>query len=238
MVCMVDYVSVLIILSFSGYGWITPQTPTGQKLCIFVCIVGIPITLLMLKSIGELITKWVNFIATKLEQKILKREEPKQVKTKSAAILLLLMVSLIVTNSLVVMYLEDWTFVEGIYFSFVTWSTIGFGDYLPLKKDKVPQSTRQLFVNTSKHYENQTTETNLKFLSGILIPLYVIVGLCIVSSVLNSIMAAIEERQCRFRCPRCISREIGDHVNSERYTIQELREHRVENEERYSEIEL
>ena len=190
----------------------------------------------MLKSIGELITKWVNFIATKLEQKILKREEPKQVKTKSAAILLLLMVSLIVINSLVMMHFEDWTFVEGIYFSFVTWSTIGFGDYLPLKK--VPQNMRQLFVNTSKRYQNKTTKTSFTFLSGILTPLYVIVGLCIVSSVLNSIMTAVEERQCRLRCPGCISREIGDHVNNEHYNIQERRETKVENVERFSEIEL
>lgn len=176
-------------------------------LCIFVCVVGIPITMLMLKSVGEIIAQWVNSIATKFEQKIFKRAEPKQVKTKSAVILFSLMVLLIVVTGLLAVHFEDWTFVEGVYFSFVTMSTIGFGDYVPVKQKRP-----------------KTTKTRLTFLSGVVVPLYVVAGLCIVSSVLNSIMAAIEERKCRFRCPGCVSRDIRDHVDNEQYTTEERRE--------------
>lgn len=41
------------------------------------------------------------------------------------------------------------------------------------------------------------------------------VGLCIVSSVLNSIMAALEERKCRLRCPRCVPQNRQNHPDNE-----------------------
>ncbi|XP_078359129.1 potassium channel subfamily K member 9-like [Oculina patagonica] len=224
-------------LTTIGYGYITPQTSAGQILCIFVCLVGIPITLLMLNSTGELIARLVNSIATNVEQKFLKRAQPKQVKTKSAVILFLLMVLLIVVNSLLVTHFEDWTIVEGVYFSFVTLSTIGFGDYVPAKQ-KQSQGIKQLFVNTSKNHRNETTRINLPILFGVVTPLYAVLALCIVSSVLNSIMAAMEERKCGLPCPGCISGEVRDHVNNEQYTTKERRETKVENEEPLSEIEL
>ena len=36
-----------------------------------------------------------------------------------------------------------------------------------------------------------------------------------VSSVLNSTMAALEERQCRLRCPRCVPRNRQSHPENE-----------------------
>ena len=36
-----------------------------------------------------------------------------------------------------------------------------------------------------------------------------------VSSVLNSIMAALEERQCHLRCPRCVPRNRQSHPENE-----------------------
>lgn len=48
-----------------GYGFITPQTPEGQLLCIFVSLLGIPITVLAFQAIGELISRWVNKVVQK-----------------------------------------------------------------------------------------------------------------------------------------------------------------------------
>ena len=56
-------------------------------MCIIVSLLGIPITMLTLKSAGELIAEIANTIVTRFEKKILKKGEPKQVKTKSAVIL-------------------------------------------------------------------------------------------------------------------------------------------------------
>ena len=104
---------------FTGYGYITPQTTTGRILCIFAALFGIPGTLLALSSTGELTAKWVNALVRKTEKKLFKRKEPKQVQTKSAAILFLFMICLMVVNCTLVTHLFDWTFMEGLYFSFI-----------------------------------------------------------------------------------------------------------------------
>ena len=52
-----------------------------------------------------------------------------------------------------------------------------------------------------------------------------ILGLCIVSSVLNSIMAAIEERNWNPRCPRCVPlRKTSDRVKVTQNSTPEKRE--------------
>ena len=211
--------SVLFSISFLiGYGYITPQTTKGQMLCVFVSFIGIPITLLALKSVGELIAKLVSKVVEKFERKLLKRLEPTRKQTKSAVILFSFMVALIITSSVLTMFLKDWRLLEGVYFWFVTFSTIGFGDYVLAKSQRITQ----LPINNSVVFNEDEDEkfrsagkvTSAAFI-GILFTFYYILGLCIVSSVLNSIMAAIEERKCRPRCPGCVSRKTSDREDNE-----------------------
>ena len=211
--------SVLFSISFLiGYGYITPQTTKGQMLCVFVSFIGIPITLLALKSVGELIAKLVSKVVEKFERKLLKRSEPTRKQTKSAVILFSFMVALITTSSVLTMFLKDWRLLEGVYFWFVTFSTIGFGDYVLAKSQRITQ----LPINNSVVFNEDEDEkfrsagkvTSAAFI-GILFTFYYILGLCIVSSVLNSIMAAIEERKCRPRCPGCVSRKTSDQEDNE-----------------------
>ncbi|KAL9984091.1 hypothetical protein ACROYT_G006350 [Oculina patagonica] len=204
---------VLQAFSTIGYGWITPQTPTGQVLCIFVSVVGIPITLLALKSVGELITKLVNTVVTKFEKKVLKRGEPKRVQTKSAGVLVALMVLLMIANSFFTRYIADWTIVEGVYFWFVSFTTIGFGDY----NVQQPQRIKQLSFDSSGNLANKDVDGNefiFEFFEKKILTLYYLVNLCIVASVLNSIMAAIEERKWCPRCPGCVPRKTHDHADN------------------------
>ena len=191
---------------FTGYGYITPQTAAGQMLCIFVSLFGIPITLLTLKSAGELIAELANTIVTRFEKKILKREEPKQVKTKSAVILFSFMVLLIVVNGLLSTLLQSWTFVQGVYCWFVTLSTIGFGDYVPTREP-------DLINITSLKLDNELADlgqASSKMVISLVLIVHTLIGLCIVSSVLNAIMVAMEEVKLRPRCPRCVPRKTQD----------------------------
>lgn len=167
-------------------------------LCIFLCLLGIPITLLLLNSVGAVIAKLVNTLVKKFESKILKREEPMNVEKKSAMILFLFMVLDIVMNALVLIHLEDWTFVEALYFWFVTVTTMGFGDYIPGKLNPTNISRGNSFAIFIGLFE-------LVLLLG---------GLCIVSSVFNSIMAALDERNWWFKCSARISRRIQGRVDT------------------------
>ena len=173
--------------------------------------------MLTLKSIGELIAKLVNAVVTTFELKIRKRAEPKQVETKSVVILNILMALLIVVYGLLTMRFKDWTFVEGVYFWFVTLSTIGFGDYHIINLEA--QRIQQLPFNSSKypetdHKSDGLGEISSKLLYSLLGTLPSVFGLCIVASVINAIMAAIEERKWRPRCPGCVPRKAEDHVDT------------------------
>ena len=163
--------------------------------------------MLALTSIGEVIVHLVNALVTKFEKKILKRPAPTKVQTKSAVILFLLMIVLTMIGGLVEV-LKNWTLVEGVYFWFVTLTTIGFGDFLPYKTTR---RIRKLSPNGPELYEEKSYDVYM----GMFLSLQSILGLCVVSSVLNSIMAAIEESKCHPRCPGCVPRNTQDHMDIE-----------------------
>merc|ERR1719333_812505 len=52
-------------------------------------------------------------------------------ESKQAAMLVSLFAVFLLLGSLVFHVLEGWTYLEALYFSFTTLTTIGFGDYLP-----------------------------------------------------------------------------------------------------------
>ena len=174
--------------------------------------------MLALKLVGEVIANVVSAIVTKFEKKILKRLEPRQVQTKSAVILFSLMnVSFIIGGLLQVW--KHLTLVEGIYFWFVTCTTIGFGDYVPYsmtgKIQRLSPTNPELFEAAETHDISVT----------IFFMIECVIGLCIVSSVLNSIMAAIEEWNWRSRFPRCVlPRKTRHHMEVTQNSTAEKRE--------------
>lgn len=156
---------------------------------------------------------------TKFERKILKRPEPKKLQAKSALILFMMMLLLIVLSSLLLVYFLNWSFVTGAYFWFITFSTIGFGDYVP----GLPQRIRQLTPNNFTHEDNDNKpsdgeRTTFAIFEGLFLTFYLILGLCVVSSVLNSIMMALEEYKCRPPCPGCVPRKTQHQGNIDNYT--------------------
>lgn len=153
----------------------------------------------------------MNTIVTKFERKILKRLEPKHIKTKGAVILFSTMISIIALNSVLLMDQTDWTFVEGVYFWFITFTTIGFGDYVvgqPQQRITILSLNSSIYQESHKSLDEE--QTALVIFLDIFFTFYIIFTLCIVSSVLNAIMAVIEERRCRPRCPGCIPRKTQD----------------------------
>lgn len=192
-------------------------------LCIFVSLLGIPITLLALNSIGELIAKYVIVIVKKFEINILKTSEPKRLRAKSAVILFSLMVVLIVVNGWLMIYLSDWSLIEGIYFWFITLTTIGFGDYTLAKRQRI----MPLASNISRNLEGKDASekaTSMSIYVLLFLLFYIILGLCIVSSAVNSIMAAIQESKCRRRCTGCVSLKSQDEAVSEQNSSPEQRD--------------
>ena len=183
-------------------------------MCILVSLLGIPITILAFQAIGEMIARWVNNIVEKFERKILKREEPRRLQTKSLVFLVSLTLVLIAVNGSVMMGPYEWTFVEAVYFWFVTLTTIGFGDYTIVRSQRI----MKLSINISQNHDQGKDEAEQKtfaVFTGVFYLFDLILCLCIVSSVLNSVVSFIEQNKFRAPCPGCVSRRTQDQLDNE-----------------------
>jgi len=106
---------VFTIATTVGYGHIVPNTTAGY---IFVIIYSVPAIIWM----GYFIKQLINFYKSCPCKGVISLE------LKLTAIIVLFIVYLTVSG-LLFSWLQPWTFIHGVYFTWVTISTIGFGDY-------------------------------------------------------------------------------------------------------------
>ncbi|XP_020842193.1 potassium channel, subfamily K, member 16-like [Phascolarctos cinereus] len=116
------------IVSTIGYGTLSPKTAGGQIFCVIFALFGIPLNLIFLHRVG----KTLSLLCEKLG-KCLQSQGMKQKKTKFLTLLFFLVTGILIflgLPSVVFHSTEGWTYNEGIYFAFITLSTVGFGDYV------------------------------------------------------------------------------------------------------------
>lgn len=167
----------------------------------------------MLKSVGEGIVYTVNYAVVMFEKKILHRPEPRNLQLKSVVVIFVLMSMQIITNGLIGRTVEGWTFVEGVYFGFVTSTTIGFGDYMPSPLRTVKTNIQQALAWNRTSSDGVTTFWHpTDIVRGIIYLFVLILDLCVASSVVNSAVAAVEEwKNQPPQCLGCIqSKKIGE----------------------------
>ncbi|XP_026505454.1 potassium channel subfamily K member 17 [Terrapene carolina triunguis] len=111
-----------------GYGNLSPSTVSAQIFCIFFALFGIPLNLILLNRIGHLMLSGVQRCAKRLGEK-LHWQEAATILTRTCALVTGLLLFLLLPPFLFSV-IEGWTYEEGFYYSFVTLSTIGFGDYV------------------------------------------------------------------------------------------------------------
>ena len=126
----------------------------------------------MLKSVGECITLGVKRFLLFVERRLLRRE-PDNLETKCFVITLFFMVFMLIFGASVTTATEDWTMMEGLYFTFVTLTTIGFGDYV---------------INDGKLIDKNPAKTAITHFSLV----FLILGLGVMASVLWSLNKLIE----------------------------------------------
>ncbi|XP_001634356.2 potassium channel subfamily K member 9 [Nematostella vectensis] len=112
-----------------GYGSTPPKTQAGRILCIFYTIIGIPIFLIFLKSLGEVLNRTITKAVSWLEKKILKRDELKNPELK---VLIGFSVALLITVLVTASDLkeQDLTYADKVYAVIITFTTVGFGDIM------------------------------------------------------------------------------------------------------------
>ncbi|XP_062895788.1 potassium channel subfamily K member 1-like [Mobula hypostoma] len=120
------------VLTTTGYGHTVPLSDGGKAFCIIYSVIGIPFTLLFLTSVVQrvmaLVTRRpIHYIHTRWGY-------PKQSVALAHAFLLGLVLFLcffLIPAAIFTQLEQDWSFLESIYFCFISLSTIGLGDYVP-----------------------------------------------------------------------------------------------------------
>uniref|UniRef100_A0A663LN05 Potassium two pore domain channel subfamily K member 17 n=1 Tax=Athene cunicularia TaxID=194338 RepID=A0A663LN05_ATHCN len=110
-----------------GYGNLSPSTAAGRIFCILFALFGIPLNLVLLNEIGQLMLLGVQHCAHRLERFDSPTRSFLLIKTCALVTGLLLFLLL---PPLLFFDKEGWSYEEGFYYSFITLSTIGFGDYV------------------------------------------------------------------------------------------------------------
>ncbi|XP_073527815.1 potassium channel subfamily K member 5 [Phyllobates terribilis] len=123
------------VITTIGYGNIAPKTSAGRLFCIFYGLFGVPLCLTWISALG----KFFAGRAKRLGQFLTRRGVTlrKAQITCTAIFILWGVVVHLVIPPLIFMRTEGWDYIEGLYFSFITITTIGFGDYVAGVNPKV-----------------------------------------------------------------------------------------------------
>uniref|UniRef100_A0A8B9PK60 Potassium channel domain-containing protein n=1 Tax=Apteryx owenii TaxID=8824 RepID=A0A8B9PK60_APTOW len=155
-------------LSFIGYGTLHPKTAGGQIFCVFFALFGIPLNIVFLHRVG---------IPPIIDGHWRSRQSLKNLhKIKFLTLLFFLVTGILVflcLPSLFFQITEGWSYSEGIYFAFITLSTIGFGDYVVGK-----QPDRNYF----SHYRT-------------LVAIWILFGLAWIALLFNLLTMALEDTE-------------------------------------------
>ncbi|KAI6214836.1 Potassium channel subfamily K member 18 [Aphelenchoides besseyi] len=145
------------LLTTIGYGNQAPVTTHGRLICILYALFGVPLILITVADIGKFFSE--NIIRSCDFYRELKKknqdsnsmntldDEENQEKKELAQLgldqygsnvpillVLFLLISYMGVGAILLARWEKWSFFEGFYFSFITMTTIGFGDIVPLKQ--------------------------------------------------------------------------------------------------------
>ncbi|XP_065689228.1 potassium channel subfamily K member 17 [Patagioenas fasciata] len=111
-----------------GYGNLSPSTVPGRIFCILFALFGIPLNLILMNEIGQLMLLGVQHCAHRLEE-VFHWQKKVSFLIKACALVTGLLLFLLLPP-LLFSVKEGWSYEEGFYYSFITLSTIGFGDYV------------------------------------------------------------------------------------------------------------
>ncbi|XP_076456706.1 two pore potassium channel protein sup-9-like [Babylonia areolata] len=126
----------LTVITTIGYGHSTPQTVGGKIFCMFYATSGIPLCLVMFQSVGERLNIFITFVLQHLKKCF--RMKNTEVSQSNLLLITLNFSTIVLTaGAAAFSYYEGWHYIDSFYYCFITFATIGFGDFVALQKDNM-----------------------------------------------------------------------------------------------------
>lgn len=118
----------ITVITTIGYGHLAPTTSAGQVFFTLYAVIGIPLCAIMLVGIGERLARpYIKFDMVRPVTSFPKLE--KMSRMIMFTVLCFIVFTLI--PAAIIMQLEEWTYLQSWYFTIVTLTTVGFGDFVP-----------------------------------------------------------------------------------------------------------
>lgn len=150
----------------SGYGHAAPGTDAGKAFCMFYAVLGIPLTLVMFQSLGERMNTFVKYLLKRIK-KCCGMSITEVSMENMVTVGFFSCVGTLCIGAAAFSHYEDWSFFQSYYYCFITLTTIGFGDFVALQKNKALQK-KPLYVAFSF--------------------MYILVGLTVIGAFLNLVV--------------------------------------------------
>uniref|UniRef100_H3D934 Potassium channel, subfamily K, member 9 n=1 Tax=Tetraodon nigroviridis TaxID=99883 RepID=H3D934_TETNG len=143
------YFAITVITTI-GYGHAAPGTDAGKAFCMFYAVLGIPLTLVMFQSLGERMNTFVKYLLKRIK-KCCGMSITEVSMENMVTVGFFSCVGTLCIGAAAFSHYEDWSFFQSYYYCFITLTTIGFGDFVALQKNKALQK-KPLYVAFSFMY--------------------------------------------------------------------------------------
>lgn len=120
--CLLNFINFL-----KGYGDIYPTTSYGQVFVVLYTSLGMPLHVLLFTILGESFARSYQEIMSRIKAD---KDAPVRRALGNLGFFLPWSIAFYVLPSIAFMFMENWSFIEGVYYSFITLTTIGLGDYI------------------------------------------------------------------------------------------------------------
>ncbi|KHN87881.1 TWiK family of potassium channels protein 7 [Toxocara canis] len=148
------------LLTTIGYGNLVPMTFQGRMFCISYALFGVPLILITVADIGKFLSENIVWLYTRYEHAKIRCREKAAASTSISvdenvarvkdqliqfglehyisipiSLIVAILLGYIAVGAILLASWESWDFFSGFYFSFITMTTVGFGDIVPLKQN-------------------------------------------------------------------------------------------------------
>ncbi|KAJ8334226.1 hypothetical protein SKAU_G00398650 [Synaphobranchus kaupii] len=159
------YFAITVITTI-GYGHAAPGTDAGKAFCMFYAVLGIPLTLVMFQSLGERMNTFVKYLLKRIKKCFGMRITDVSMENM-VTVGFFSCIGTLCIGAAAFSHYEEWSFFQSYYYCFITLTTIGFGDFVALQKNRALQK-KPLYVAFSF--------------------MYILVGLTVIGAFLNLVV--------------------------------------------------